>query len=71
MAPITRDEQVKTFVPDIETNDRLKLKADGYLWQKVNRRLVNRIQSGSIWTDIIIPTVDGPQTVHFGLNSNN
>jgi len=34
MAPNTQDEQVKTSLPDIETNDRLQLKADGYLWQK-------------------------------------
>ena len=48
MAPNTQDEQVKTCVPDIEANDRSQLKADGYLWQKVNRRNVFRIlvQSG-------------------------
>lgn len=46
MAPNTQDEQLKTSVPDIEINDRLQLKADGYLWQKVNRRLAYRIQSG-------------------------
>ena len=60
MAPNTQDEQVKTSVSDIETNDRLQLKADGYLWQKVNRRLAHGFKykvdgpSESIWTDIII-----------------
>ena len=43
MAPNTQDEQVKTCVPDIEANDRSQLKADGYLWQKVNRRNALRI----------------------------
>ena len=67
MAPNTQDEQVKTSLPDIETNDRLQLKADGYLWQKVNRRLAYRIQvqSGrSKWKH-------GPWTIHFRLNPNN
>ena len=36
MAPNTQDEQVKTCELDIEAKDRLKLKNDGYLWQKVD-----------------------------------
>ena len=49
MAPNTQEEPVKTCPSDIEAKDRLKLKADGYLWQKVNQKLVHQspISAGS------------------------